>query len=37
MENIMDMEKDSGGRINGTKSVESFCYISIDFIDYLLY
>ena len=37
MENIMDMEKDSGGRINGTKIVELFCYIIIYFIDYLLY
>ena len=33
----MDMEKDSGGRINGTKSVELFCYISIYFIVYLLH
>ena len=33
----MDMEKDSGGRINGTKSVESFCYIIVYFIDHLLY
>ena len=32
----MEMKKDSGGRINGTKSVELFCYIIIYFIDYLL-
>ena len=33
----MDMEKDSGGRINGTKSVELFCYIIVYFIDCLLH
>ena len=37
MENTMGTEKDSGGRINGTKSVELFYYIIIYFIDYLLY
>ena len=37
MENAMEMAQDSGGRMNGTKSVELFCYIIIYFIDYLLY
>ena len=33
----MEKKKDSGGRINGTKSVELFCYIIIYFINYFVH